>query len=304
MCAVCEKGQYCGNAGNSAPDGDCAPGYVCAENSAADHRFKDITPRGTYAPGGSFKSTDCAAGKYAPIAGLSECLECPAGKICDDGAIRPQACPAGYFCPAGSHSKSKQECPRGTYGGANLTNTNDCTPCEAGHYCPIATDASDIDDLKCSQGYFCPPGSRTKKGRQAYCKEPTSASLECLVGHYCPEGTAVPIPCPRGKYSGSPGQHLQSACEWCPSGQYCDKKGLQQSQGECDAGFYCFRGVDNRRPTSGVSKENGVYIGGDVCPRGYYCPADELQPVACPEGKYSNNTGAEVGCYECYSSYF
>ena len=451
-CEVCEKGQYCENAGNVAPDDDCAPGHVCANYSFADHQFKKITPPGTYAPKGSWESTACAAGTYAPIAGLPECLECPAGYICDPqvnettttttttttridtfkfalvesgfcthdrglaevynyqmcaaeegsgwenhgvkawfniklkdnredikdnhqiheaekrekfldsnprgcyfdtsqnraemtlengtnltgalrfdssrlnrrecspeipclcksippviprvyeiGAIRPEPCPAGYFCPAGSHSGSVEDCPAGTYGGEGLTRVRDCTPCEAGHYCPNATSVSDMDAQTCSGGFFCHPGSTTHEGAQEYCEMPVSRSLKCPVGHYCPDSTAVPIPCPRGKYSGDEGEDLQSTCKWCPPGQYCGKKGLEKSQDVCDPGFYCLKGVDNRRPTSGISKEDsGDLVGGDLCPRGFYCPVNKVEPVPCQEGKYSNTTGAKVSLYLSY----
>lgn len=448
-CEVCEKGQYCEDWGNSAPDGACAAGYVCANYSFAEHKVKKITPAGTYAPKGSSKSTACLAGRYAPIAGLAKCLQCPAGYVCDPyvnettttttttttkvdslsfifvesgrcthdrgmaevynyemcagekgskwenhgvpawfniihvskeegresvkdfhnqkenadkyyktfppgcyfdtrgkgfqltlrdgtkitghlgydnsvrnrancsreipclckkippviprvyeiGAILPKPCPAGYFCPPGSHLNVVEDCPAGTYGGEGLTHIRDCIPCEAGHYCPNATSVRAMTEQKCKGGYYCRPGSTMETGQQEYCETPVNKKLQCPTGHYCPPSTAVPIPCPRGKYSSDQGRNLKSSCKWCPKGQYCGEKGLAKSQGVCDSGFYCLKGADNRRPTSGISADEGDHVGGDLCPRGFYCPSDKDYPVPCPEGTYSNTTGAKVGRY-------
>ena len=57
---------------------------------------------------------------------------------------------------------------------------------------------------------------------------------------------------------------------------FCDGIGLTAPSGECDEGYFCVSGINNRRPqlsnyTTCVSPLPIISIGG-VCPAGYYCP--------------------------------
>lgn len=61
----------------------------------------------------------CAAGTYAPNAGMWECLTCPEGYYCFDLAggttIEPKICEYGHRCPAGTAVNKGIECAAGTF---------------------------------------------------------------------------------------------------------------------------------------------------------------------------------------------
>ena len=44
----------------------------------------------------------------------------------------------------------------------------------------------------------------------------------------------------------------------------------------CDAGFYCVLGVHTNYMID--------------CPKGFYCPKNETDPIACPKGTYNPKT--------------
>ncbi len=61
----------------------------------------------------------------------------------------------------------------------------------------------------------------------------------------------------------------------------------------CTAGWYCLGGANVSRPVNDTT--------GARCPPGYYCPAGSAAPVACPEGTFNANAGAEslANCTLC-----
>lgn len=72
---------------------------------------------------------------------------------------------------------------------------------------------------------------------------------------------------------------------------------------KCHPGFYCLEGSTTPRPL-------GIHsgLGGDVCPKGHYCPAGTKSATEypCPAGKYSLSRGlrAEGECHPCPKGFF
>lgn len=60
-------------------------------------------------------------------------------------------------------------------------------------------------------------------------------------------------------------------------------------------GYFCVLGATNNAPTDGIT--------GDICPIGSYCPTGSYNHIFCPNGTYSNHTGASV-CYVCPEGFF
>ena len=61
------------------------------------------------------------------------------------------------------------------------------------------------------------------------------------------------------------------------------------------AGFYCTLASTNEAPTDGVK--------GNICPMGSYCPTGSPMHIHCPNGTYTNHTGA-AACYVCPAGSF
>lgn len=126
----------------------------------------------------------------------------------------------------------------------------------------------------CAQGFYCEAASATPKG-----------SGMCPLGFICPEGTAVPQPTPKGRFS-----ELQGTIEAaeCLPGYYTPT--IESS--EC---YPC--------PPGTSCEESGTFIV-DICPPGTYrstIEEDGLPCMACPQGTWSKNWElGEVGeCVRC-----
>ena len=61
------------------------------------------------------------------------------------------------------------------------------------------------------------------------------------------------------------------------------------------SGYYCVLGASNNAPTDGST--------GDICPAGSYCPVGSSQHIYCPNGTFTNHTGASE-CYTCPEGYY
>ena len=71
--------------------------------------------------------------------------------------------------------------------------------------------------------------------------------------HYCPRGTNVTIPCEKGTYGPTEQLGSQAECKGCEPGEYCAKDGLNQTSGNCSAGFFCRLNASVNEPTDGVT---------------------------------------------------
>lgn len=264
-CMACPAGSYCTQMSQSAVTGVCSEGFFCSGGDFEPMSAASICPAGSYCPEGSSAAITCPSGTYSSSVGSATCQTCPAGYICGTGTSDPYSvpCPVGYYCASGSSTASA--CPTGTFSSrTTLNSVYECTPCTAGMYCD-STGLSEPTGL-CDAGYFCTPGVE----RGAAVSNPTSdPGGICPIGYVCAEGTANPLPCPRGKY--------------------CSSTGLSEPDGDCVAGYLCVEGSTSATPT------------GSRCALGYYCPAGTLQALPCPAGTYSSSVGlpSVSGCSVC-----
>lgn len=142
-----------------------------------------------------------------------------------------------------------------------LATAGECTDCSGGQYCDTTGLTSPTGP--CAPGYYCAGKSITATPNDTTTGDP------CTVGHYCPEGTAVPIPCPDGKYMTNTGA---AEC-W-----------------NCTPGHYCITGLTP-----------------DDCPPGYYCPEGTGQIwESCPLGTFSTSTGLwdADNCTQCTGGWY
>ena len=245
-----------------------------------------------------------------PTAGCQEGFYCPTGsKIFNE-----LPCTDGYYCVRAT--PLPEPCPNGTYGvpGASLSNINECTKCDAGHYCngvgltkpsgecepgyfcPVGSNSKTM--YECSKGYHCPKKSDKEvmcnKGfyqdetKQQFCKEcpegsycessgPVSIPKSCPPGNFCQRKVYAPEPCDAGYYNNLYNQSDSSACLPCFPGFYCSSHGSTSGEGDgpCDPGYYC---------TSGSTSKTQF-----ECPVNYYCPKNTSTPLSCPSGFFTND---------------
>lgn len=97
----------------------------------------------------------------------------------------------------------------------------------------------------------------------------------CKQGSFCPTGATSQNSCTLGKY--------------------CAQDYLSAVSGDCLARYYCAGGTKAERPTDLAAQ------GGNICPKGKYCPAGASAPTDCPAGTYQPNFGAaaEAECLSC-----
>ncbi|XP_022100039.1 zonadhesin-like [Acanthaster planci] len=271
----------------------CNAGYYC---NVADAPISDYTlypcPIGYYCPNGTEYSTQygCALGTYGNATMLErqdQCLDCPAGKYCDELGLSSYKgdCAAGFWCIGGSSTQTPTdgttgvECPRGQYCKAGVVYPEDCPigtlsdsgglksisgcePCTGGSYCN-GTGLTQPSG-PCDPGYYCLTNATTPTPEDG-----GVTGDPCTAGHYCPGETTSPIPCEPGSYTTT--TH-RSECDECPEGSYC---------------------------VTGYDPE--------PCPHGFYCPNGtgyDWRP--CPTGSYSNQIGLkeESECTLCDPSKF
>jgi hypothetical protein len=151
---ACSGGQRLLTRGGSASGNcqDCTAGYYCPPGTP----YELLCPPGGVCSLASEYPQTCGVGFYQPYwkksvlgtPGVSgDCVACPAGYFCPDGAAYPVKCPAGYACETADNALNGvvgatttlgtlKPCPAGEYSGGNsLTAEADCKPCWAGHYC-------------------------------------------------------------------------------------------------------------------------------------------------------------------------
>ena len=118
---------------------------------------------------------------------------------------------------------------------------------------------------------------------------------ECPGGSYCPEHSYQPTLCLPGYYQPHTRMTNITACLPCEPGKFCNDTGLDAVAGDCYPGFYCEGGASTPAPLDGVT--------GNICPAGSYCPKGSHTHLFCPNGTYSNHTGASQ-CYDCPEGYY
>ena len=81
-----------------------------------------------------------------------------------------------------------------------------------------------------------------------------------LLGQYCPAGTNSTRPCIPGTFNPSLGLGSASQCLGCTPGQFCAGWGLNQTSGNCSAGYYCAANATQPNPPGDASGMFVFYI--------------------------------------------
>lgn len=302
-------------------------------------------PCGSYCPGGpDFAPIDCPAGTFNSLEGQtnkSSCTLCKSGDLCPPRSCAPQSCECGKFCfPKAIEATS---CPAGTYSPTTQASSlDDCLACPPGSYCPSAAACSPV---LCPCGSYCPQRwsfplpcpvgtynalegqvnesscqpCRSQSG--SYCGSAACSPGVCGCGFYCPT-SGMRIPCPIGTYGNKSNSSDLSVCVTCPVGYYCPSASCAPTS--CPVGYFCPQeGASEPTPcTAGTFSENETQIACRKCPNGTECPwpgmaapwtcqlyqycDDGIQAKNCPNGTYSNATGAAqaTDCGECPAGYY
>ncbi|EDV25654.1 uncharacterized protein TRIADDRAFT_55968 [Trichoplax adhaerens] len=281
-CQSCTKGYYCNTTALTTPSGQCRAGYYCPAGQSIDNPFP--CPPGNYCLAGSFEGSACPPGQYQNLPGQSACKPCVAGYYCDPqyplDDYSPYKCPAGFYCPQSTPYGNRYSCPNGTYSASQqLTQPEDCTPCDPGKYCNGIGRTS--PNANCNAGFYCSGGAFTPSPNDG------TTGYSCPIGHYCPTGATIPLKCSAGTFSNVTGLKNALECFNCTAGKYCGEDGLTKPSGDCYGGFFCTSGASTPSPTDGIT--------GNKCSAGHYCPNGTAVEKACLPGTYTTQTQA----YEC-----
>ena len=178
----------------------CPAGYYCPGGAAGE---KIVCPVGSFCLAGVSEPTDCAAGTWSFLTRReTACDTIIAGYYHDTVAKAAVICPAGHWCEAGQTAGTTRPCPKGKFNRYTGAKTSDyCRPCPIGYKC---------ENLGSEEPSLCPPG------------------------HYCPASSVMGIQCPAGTFSNSRGLRMDSECQSCWAGSYCQTAGLTQPSEQCN----------------------------------------------------------------------
>eukprot|EP00948_MAST-09A_sp_MAST-9A-sp1_P003775 g3775.t1 len=309
-CEVCAHGRYANVSGFC---NDCSPGTYSDTEAA---RTCKPCSRGYFGKDKGMTTPECSGqcpvGRYSE-GGLSECIECPSGKLAPIGST--------------SVDKCQHLCQQGYW--MNETNSNDCVPCPTGKY----YDSVGITDPDQCKG--CLPGTYNDNEGQAFCRScppakfqsqaNASACLKCVIGKIAPPQSSTCTFCELGQEP-KPGQDGCQACEAgyyrshynnvscleCPAGKFATKGSFTCQT--CPPGRYGSAYLGDKLSNScGGSCASGRYgLGGSLtnqcdgpCPKGSFSigGASSKLCTLCPSGTFSNVTGSK-GCLSCMKGTF
>lgn len=291
-CQSCPGGYYCDSVGLTEPKAECSAGYYCSSRAIMDSPSDGVTGDpctiGHYCPLGTAVPVPCGDGTFMAKTGASACDPCTPGYSCTNG-VTLDDCPAGYYCPEGTGAVY-ESCPAGTYSNfTNLWHIDNCTQCSQGQYC--ASVAATAETGPCSAGYYCLSGSDSATPGPSS----TGDAGVCPEGYYCQAGTGNPEPCPRGTFSNTTQLTSSGECTPCSGGMYCQTTGLTEPTGDCDPGYYCVSGAQQKNPQDGTT--------GGECPEAHYCPTGTSNPLICPAGTY-NPHPQQAACVTCKAGFY
>jgi hypothetical protein len=272
-CTECEPGRVClsDNMDSTSP---CPPGFVCP-----DYGIGTLDSNITIA---DFKSASpCPPSEYCPLGAVDHGLSCPAGYYCPEGSSSPTECYAGTFQNLTGMSYCF-DCPPGYY--CKQTNMTAPTPCIAGKVCNT-TDLI-FPTLLCPEGNICPKKTGEYPGftpLPIFWPWGFEKPIPCPKGRFCYQGTAseetlpgyyeTPQKCNIGEYNPSDGQ---GKCKPCDAGAQCTTQGMNSKElcpkgtyrpddpGQidclpCPAGYY------------GYEEGSSSLEGCKICPAGIVC---------------------------------
>jgi len=237
---------------------------------------------------------------------------CPAGFTCGaEATVAPAVCPRGSYCPEGT--SVALSCLPGSYSiSNNLTNRNDCTPTDAGHFAPTGS----TEQIECSPGTVAPNasmGACTKCAAGTFQATPGQlACRSCTPGSYCAEGAAAALPCKAGTYQNETMLQLNLSmtgandCLECPPGSACGTGAAEPSK--CSPGTV----APNASMATCIKCAAGTYQAGEgeqacvACEPGSYCPEGASAPLPCKEGSHSDATNltSPSECTESEAGHF
>jgi len=242
-CPPCRDGFYCPNDTINMHGIPCEPGFNCSEGAATP----DVCPAGYYCPAETGTPPPCPEGFYCP-GGTIIPIVCEKPYYCPLGSYDPVICDLGYQAVDHAGIRYDMDlscriCPNGTYG--NYTDRSICEACPAGFYCPAGT--GNGDENECWMGTYCPTGSHepTSCPRGTYgTRTRAESSSDCTL---CPADTYSNIeyatrcePC-GGTSEAAPGSS-QCTCK----GKYRTfQKSFKACV--CLAGYVYFDELDNQR---------------------------------------------------------
>ena len=268
----------------------------------------------------------CPAGKFADVAGATECSDCPSGTYLDDDGVNWKLhahphycalCPLGRAsdmlgatectnCSAGRFAGSlgATACEACQYGIAPSAGTSTCEVCELGSVpdalfvtcdpCP-AGKYNDYDyGVSCQDCFF---GSMSSAG--------SSACEECAAGKYFDSGTC--IDCAAGKFSyagstvcygcwaGTAAAAGSGDCSPCPAGRFAEQEASECSP--CENGTYApyvEQQFCDWCPYNSISGPAASVC--DECEPGKEANTEQTECVPCAAGRYRGTSAS--------SSYF
>lgn len=295
-------------------------GYYANENDELNRKTsQELCPPGWYCPGDGLRHK-CQAGYFGSDTGLTTptcngvCRAgyfCPPGStslhqlpcgnttvVCAEGSAEPQLVIPGYYSASSNEVHTNSDESR--YAGPNSTQ-NVAVQCEIGYFCkdgvkyqcPGGTfgerrglvDASECEI--CPTGHYCP----------SYPHPPTTRDTIIACGDsylYCSRGSSEPKTVDMGHYSISndmyPGQANDESLE------YTDRR---TGQVICPPGWYCKLGLRYKCPAGTFGEKPGLTDEScsGLCPKGFFCPVNTVNPLPCSPGAYSSGGAAE--CTSC-----
>lgn len=310
-CTACPAGMFKPTRGTAACTA-CASGKYSEGSAAFDISTCLTCPSNTYAPASSGLLTKCTCnagytgadgtacvacptGSYKSFTGAGVCTECSAGKYSAEPAAVSQtyckSCAQYANSPSGSSSISACICQVGYYG----PSLGPCVPCERGSWCALGRRNT------CSANSDAPAQSTSQ------------SSCTCNAGFSPPVADGPCTPCSSNKYKET---WDNATCTTCPANSESERVGsdshflcgckpgyygpLGGSCTQCEAGFYCARGVKVACPafTTSIPGSTGATAchampsytcnsgeACNLCPLDRYCPGGPQPNVfACPVG--------------------
>ena len=245
---------------------------------------------------GQYVTHDC--GKGCTTEGT--CAYCPAGS--HQGSSSPTELTSCLACPAGKHSAGNSSisvsCGKGCTEKVGATSCEDCLPgqfslngsasCE---YCPGGTYSNESGADDCS---LC-PGGQFSPGEESCGKDCT----EVVGATFCEV-------CPNGKFS----TDGNLACSYCPGGTYGSGIGADHCP-SCSAGTFpleqsssCGKDCTSSGSSCGKGCTEAIAVTScENCLPGQYSFNGSSSCSYCPEGTYSNKSGAGY-CSMCSPGHF
>ena len=283
-CTDCPAGYFCSQKGLKAPDGPCAPGYVCTGKATIPTPTTapeggNVCPSGGYCEAGAITKAPCIPGTYNPDPlgrNMYDCKPCPPGDYCEGSSNTVDGqCKAGYYCPTGSYLENQNSAPPGYITAASAYEPDPCLSgtftheynqivCIAGPagfiVTGLANDGSAGDNFRdCPKGQYCTGGDHIAK---------------CLKGTYSPDLNAI----------------ADTTCRSCPPEKFCAIDGLEKpgsgvpgDTDECEAGYYCRLKAWSNKPSAEVETATEAY---GPCKQGHYCTQGSSYPLPCSAGTY------------------